>query len=227
MTMGDGRKEETKAHVARYWVTGALLFIIGAGSLVVGLRGYRHPLPGPVISRSVQLTSPVIVSPHRAIVRSAPVLLRIPAINLQVPVSSLGINPNGTVQVPTNFQEPGWYRLGPSPGQVGSAVILGHVDSYLGPAVFFQLRSLVAGDQIQVTLADGVVADFSVRMVAMYSKQQFPSLQVYGSHGYSALQLVTCGGVFDTQTRSYLSNIVAYTSLVSIESATRPGRQSA
>jgi hypothetical protein len=60
-----------------------------------------------------------------------------------------------------------------------------------------------------------VVAHFAVRQVAMYPKTNFPTLSVYGSHGYSALQLVTCGGVFDTQTRSYLSNVIVYTSLTS------------
>jgi sortase (surface protein transpeptidase) len=149
------------------------------------------------------------------VARSAPVWLNIPAIGVTVPVSQLGLNPDGTVQVPTDFQEPGWYRLGPSPGQVGSAVILGHVDSYQGPAIFFRLRSLQAGDQVDVSLADGVVADFVVTSVAMYPKAQFPSLQVYGTHGYSALQLVTCGGTFDAQTGHYLSNVVVYTSLLS------------
>jgi sortase (surface protein transpeptidase) len=142
------------------------------------------------------------------------VALSIPAIGVSVLVSQLGLNPDQTVQVPTDFQVPGWYRLGPSPGQVGSAVILGHVDSYQGPAVFFNIRQLVVGDAVDVTLADGVVADFAVTSVAMYPKDQFPAQQVYGSHGSIGLQLVTCGGTFDSQTGHYLSNIVAYTSLV-------------
>ena len=139
-------------------------------------------------------------------------------------VSALGLNPDRTVQVPASFQEPGWYRLGPAPGQVGSAVILGHVDSYQGPAVFFRLRSLRPGDRVEVSLADGVTAHFVVDAVAMYPKKQFPARRVYGSHGYSALQLVTCGGAFDTSTRSYLSNIVVYTSLVATTSAARGPR---
>lgn len=130
-------------------------------------------------------------------------------------LSQLGLNPDRTVQVPTNFQQPGWYRFGPTPGQVGSAVILGHVDSYKGPAIFFRLRYLSAGDKVEVTLADGVLAKFVVTSVVMYSKASFPDKQVYGTHGYSALQLVTCGGTFDRHTHSYLSNIVVYTSLIS------------
>ena len=155
-----------------------------------------------------------------ALARSQPVTLHIPAIGVSVPVSSLGLNPDGTVEVPANFQQPGWFRLGPSPGQLGSAVILGHVDSYRGPAVFFRLRYLRAGDHVDVTLADGAVAHFVVTGTAMYPKDQFPGRRVYGSHGYSALQLVTCGGAFDTHARSYVSNLVVYTSLTA---TTPPG----
>jgi LPXTG-site transpeptidase (sortase) family protein len=155
--------------------------------------------------------------PARAIARSIPVSLGIPAIDVTVSLSELGLNPDGTVQVPTDFAQPGWYRYGPTPGQYGSAVILGHVDSYRGPAVFFNLRSLHLGDRVNVRLSDGVLAEFAVSGVVMYSKDDFPSEKVYGSEGDSALQLVTCGGVFDSATGHYLSNIVVYTSLVGTE----------
>ena len=161
--------------------------------------------------------------------RSAPVALSIPAIDVDVSVSELGLNSDGTVEVPTDYDEAGWFRLGPPPGQVGSAVILGHVDSSEGPAVFFRLQSLRAGDGVEVSLADGAVARFEVTTVVMYPKEEFPARRVYGSHGYSALQLVTCGGEFDTNTGSYLSNVVAYTSLVTTTvtaAAVRPAGQS-
>jgi sortase (surface protein transpeptidase) len=148
--------------------------------------------------------------------RSSPVTLRIPAIGVSLRLSSLGLNADGTVQVPVKDQAPGWFRLGPTPGQVGSAVILGHVDDYKGPAAFYQLRSLGAGDKVDVGLANGAVAHFSVTSVASYLKTQFPSQLVYASHGYRALQLVTCGGQFDSSTGHYLSNTVVYTSLVGI-----------
>jgi sortase (surface protein transpeptidase) len=151
-----------------------------------------------------------------ATVRSTPLELTIPAISLSVSLGTLGLNADGTVQVPTVIQQPGWYRFGPSPGQIGSAVILGHVDSTEGPAVFFRLQSLVAGNIVNVTLADGVVAEFRVTSVATYLKSDFPDEAVYTSRGYSALQLVTCGGAFDTETGHYLSNIVVFTSLVGL-----------
>jgi sortase (surface protein transpeptidase) len=188
----------------------ALLLAAGA-AVAVGLHGHQRALPGPVTTAA----KPPSADPVTPTARSVPVTLTIPAINMRVPLSELGLNPDHTVQVPTNFQEPGWYKLGPSPGQLGSSVILGHVDSYQGPAVFFQLRTLRPGEYVDVTLADGVVAHFLVRQVAMYPKANFPTLLVYGSHGYSGLQLVTCGGVFDSETGHYLSNVVVYTSLVS------------
>jgi hypothetical protein len=217
----------------RWWTATVALVLVAAGCLALGVRSHRYALPGPVASTPAPLpASPATTPPttpqsepsRLAVVRSVPVLLNIPAIGVSVSLSSLGLNPDGTVEVPTDFQQPGWYRLGPSPGQVGSAVILGHVDSYRGPAVFFRLRSLRAGDPVEVTLADGVVAQFAVTAVAAYPKAQFPAQRVYGSQGYSALQLVTCGGQFDSATGHYLSNIVAYTTLVATTPAPGVGQ---
>jgi len=177
-------------------------------------------VPGPELSGSPGGTARPSVGVDPVAPRPAPVALRIPAIGVDVSLSTLGLNADHTVQVPTDFQQAGWFGLGPSPGQTGSAVILGHVDSYTGPAVFFQIRTLRAGDQVNVSLADGAIAHFQVSAVAMYAKDQFPAQQVYAPHGGSALQLVTCGGTFDTHTRSYLSNIVAYTTLVATTPAT-------
>ena len=188
-----------------------VLILAAAAAFAFGLLGQQRSLGGPLFTDGKPAGAPGV----KPTARSVPVALIIPAIGLIAPVSELGLNPDHTVRVPTTFQEPGWYKFGPSPGQLGSSVILGHVDSYEGPAVFFKLRTLRPGDDVDVRLADGLVTHFVVREVAMYPKARFPTFQVYGPHGYSALQLVTCGGVFDTQSRSYLSNVVVYTSLVS------------
>jgi len=209
-------------HLSRPWaLIAGTLVLVGSGCLIVGLQEHQHPLAGPApahaIRKAVRTTK---TSPAKAAVlataRSAPIELKVPAISLTVSLSTLGLNADGTVEVPTDVQQPGWYGLGPSPGEIGSAVILGHVDSYQGPAVFFNLRSLVAGDLVDVSLADGVTAEFKVTSVTMYLKANFPDQAVYTSHGYSALQLVTCGGAFDSQTGHYLSNIVVYTSLAAL-----------
>jgi len=138
----------------------ALLLLVGAGCLVAGLQVHSHVLPAPVPQRP-EASAPVVTSPSpaptasapAAVVRSVPVAVRVPAIGLAVWLTQLGLNANGTVAVPSSVQVPGWFSPGPSPGQVGSAVILGHVDSYQGPGVFFQLRRLQPGNQIQVNLA--------------------------------------------------------------------------
>jgi hypothetical protein len=155
-------------------------------------------------------------SAGRAPAGTRPVGLRIPTIGVAVPLSTLGLNPDRTVEVPTDFARAGWFGLGPAPGQPGSAVLLGHVDSYRGPAVFFRLGTLRPGDRVEVTRADGAVARFAVRAVRTYLKRDFPARQVYGTHGGRSLQLVTCGGEFDRAARSYLSNVVVYTELVAI-----------
>ena len=152
---------------------------------------------------------------------SAPVSLRIPALGVSVSLSQLGLNADQSPQVPVKYQEPGWFKLGPAPGMMGSAVILGHVDDQKGPAVFFKLGSLRAGDKVDVSLANGSVAHFAVNAVETFLKAQFPSQKVYGSHGYRGLQLVTCGGDFDKATGHYLSNVVAFTTLVSTTPATK------
>jgi hypothetical protein len=150
----------------------------------------------------------------RSIARSVPVRLSIPAIGLSDRLSELGLNKDGTVQVPTKWAVPGWYRLGPSPGQVGSAVILGHVDSVHGPAAFYRLASLRPGNKVSVTLADGRTVRFKVIGLRMYLKSKFPDHLVYGTRPYSALQLVTCGGTFDSGSHHYLSNLVVFTKMV-------------
>ena len=196
----------------------ACLAVTGIVLLGLGLRGGDRALPGPVPSTSA-VHGTVDTLPTAAplsTVHSVPVQLRIPAIGMSVSLITLGENPDGTVQVPDNDRQPGWFRLGPTPGEVGSAVILGHVDNTTGPGIFFDLRTLVAGDPVFVDRADGGTVEFVVNTVASYPHSDFPAQRVYGSHGSSALQLVTCGGIFDHATGGYLSNIVVYTSLINV-----------
>jgi len=146
--------------------------------------------------------------------RSTPIHLSIPAIGVSAHLTVLGLNSNGSPQVPSSWYVPGWYKYGPSPGQLGSAVILGHVDSVAGPAVFYRLGSLKVGNRVIVKLADGKTVHFAVIGLREYLKSKFPDKYVYGRRPYSALQLVTCGGAFDSQTGHYLSSIVVFTKQV-------------
>lgn len=151
-----------------------------------------------------------------ALPRSTPTTISIPRIGVHADLMTLGTNPDGSVQVPPLEQArlAGWYSPGPSPGEIGSAVIVGHVDSAkLGPAVFFNLGSLRAGDTITVARADGRAATFTVDSVKSYPKTSFPSALVYGPSDQPSLRVVTCGGVFDRSARSYLDNIVVFATL--------------
>jgi hypothetical protein len=152
---------------------------------------------------------------------SLPVQISIPAIGVSSRLLYVGLNPDGTIQVPPLNDPPltnqaAWYKYSPPPGQPGPAVIEGHVDSATGgPSVFYRLGALTPGDLVDITLADQQVAVFKVTGVRLYPKDRFPTGTVYGNTSYAALRLITCGGGFDEQARHYLANIVAFASLVS------------
>jgi sortase (surface protein transpeptidase) len=139
-----------------------------------------------------------------------PVRLRIPKIQVTTSLERLGRAPDGTVEVPNQFDLAGWYAPGPRPGDLGSAVILGHVDSDRGPAVFYRLRELRAGDQLTVTRADGSAVRFVVQRTRQYDKQQFPTDEVYYPTLRPTLRLITCGGQFDPADGHYQSNIIVF-----------------
>jgi sortase (surface protein transpeptidase) len=144
------------------------------------------------------------------------VRLDIPAIRVSTAVVAVGLNPDGTIAVPPLRRDgpAGWYRYLVTPGEVGPAVILGHVDSARdGPAVFYRLRELRPGDVITVRRLDRSTAVFTVSKVAEYPKSAFPVDAVYGSVRTPALRLVTCGGAFDPVRREYRGNVVAYAEL--------------
>jgi len=141
---------------------------------------------------------------------ASPVVLSIPAIGVLAQIVRLGLNPDGTLQVPRAFDEAGWWTGSTLPGERGSAVILGHVDSFTGPAVFYRIRDLEPGDRVYVWGADGVPASFVVQRVEQYPKNAFPTGVVYGAVRYPALRLVTCGGSFDFTTHHYRDNIVVF-----------------
>jgi Sortase domain len=169
--------------------------------------------PSPVAVPSGRAMSPV--SRPAALQTPKPVWLTIPAIGVKAPIVNLGLNRNGTLQVPSTTTVVGWYTNSPPPGATGSAIIAGHVDSRSGPGVFFWLRTMRPGERIYVRRADGTLAVFAVTAVQMYAKVQFPTAAVYGPVPDAELRLITCGGTFDYARGSYLSNVVVYARLSS------------
>jgi Sortase domain len=198
-------------------LAGTALLLGGAAAIVVAVLAQQHaPSPAPAAAGTVGPAAPK----EPSLRRSAPVSVAIPAIGVQSSLLRLGLNPDGTIQVPdlsTSADEAAWYKNSATPGQIGAAVIEGHVDSQVGPAVFFRLGALRPGDHINVTLADGMTAVFRVTGVREYAKIDFPTEMIYGPTNYASLRVVTCGGTFDYATGHYLSSVVVFASLVSSE----------
>ena len=142
---------------------------------------------------------------------SAPTRLRIPAIDVDTSLMDLGLTADDELEVPPLGKDApaGWYKRSPTPGEVGPSLIVGHVDSASeGPAVFYRLGALKAGDTVSVTREDGSEAEFTVDDVTDYGKDSFPDYRVYGNTDDPEIRLITCGGEFDDDTGHYEDNIV-------------------
>jgi sortase (surface protein transpeptidase) len=147
--------------------------------------------------------------------RSAPVKISIESIKLRAAVDQIGLAPDGTVEEQSfsTASHAAWFRLGPAPGQVGPAVITGHVDTKSNLAVFFYLSQVRPGDSVVITRADGDTVTFAVDSLRSFPKSSFPTQLVYGSTDYPALRLITCGGPFDRAAGSYQDNIIVFAHL--------------
>ncbi|MDA8355550.1 MAG: class F sortase [Actinomycetota bacterium] len=226
-------------------VSGAVLLLAGGLAVGVAAASQEHaPQPtaqvagttGPASTagaggdavRSAEPATgpnPKVVGP--TLPASRPVSIDIPAIQVASKLQDLGVAPTGTIQVPQPgpaYNEAAWFDASPTPGEIGPSVIEGHIDSAAtGPSVFFDLGALEPGDPVNVTLADGIVAVFTVTGVREYPKSSFPTTAVYGNTDFAALRLITCGGAFDSTTGHYLSNTVVYASLTSAYPVTSTG----
>jgi len=209
-------------------VAAVLFAVSGATAVAVAFAAQKHaPQPPasaagalePSAAPSVTLSSPdpwpTIVGP--VLPSSRPVSINIPAIGVHSVVQYLGLTAQNTLQVPApgpRYNEAAWYKYSSTPGALGPAVILGHVDSAAqGPSVFFNLGDLQPGDKVLITRADDLVAVFKIDGVRVYAKNHFPTKLVYANTDHAALRLITCGGPFDNATGHYLDNIVVYASL--------------
>ncbi len=191
------------------------LLVIAAGTAGLLLTRHGTPAMRPVAAGEDALpapTGPIVAPPQTAQPTpvARPVALTIPLIGVQTNLVYLGLTSDGELQVPSSTSVAGWYTGSPRPGAIGSAIIVGHIDSYLGPGVFFRLSELRRGDKIYVRRADGTLVEFRVTSVQTYLKDQFPTEAVYGPTPDAELRLITCGGAFDAATGHYLSNIVVY-----------------
>ncbi|GAA3748527.1 class F sortase [Plantactinospora mayteni] len=213
----------------------ALLALVGAGLIGAALNapeptrapqpsaGAAPNYPDPATGTDLEGTAPSSTAAPESgtgaspvLARSEPVKIMIPRIGVDATIMPLGLTPDGMVEVPPLVKADlaGWYQPGPTPGEAGNSVIVGHVDSKeIGPAVFFRLGALLPGDGIEVVRKDGSLATFVVDGVKSYPKTAFPTELVYGPTEEPGLRLVTCGGDFDEQTGSYPDNVIAFARL--------------
>lgn len=214
-----------------------ILFVGGAFALWQALGGEKErpprtaavqvdPTPGPPLAvapdeerravrpRRAQKKSegpPIRLAPGRSFARGKSIArVIIPAIGVRAPMIKLGLNPDDSLKVPADTEKTGWWAGGAKPGRKGTAVIVGHVDSQRGPAVFHRLQALSNGDQIKVIFNDGSRAAFVVTGRERVPKDDFPTERVYDDTSGSTVRLITCGGRFDESSGHYRDNVVVY-----------------
>jgi len=170
------------------------------------------PPPGgtaaPPTSPDVRPVGPVV-----PLTRSVPSRLRIPTLGVDTGLIPLGLQPDGALEVPPAGVPAGWFTGAPTPGELGPAVLAGHVDWKGAPGVFYDLRRLQAGDEVSVVREDGRTLAFRVTRVEQFAKDRFPTELVYGDLDHAGLRLITCGGSFDRRARSYVDNLVVFAEL--------------
>lgn len=219
-------------------VVAAAVLVLGGGSAAaVGLTGRDAALPAPVTDPTTPSTSPSSVpapepsgtpAPSLATgptstptpVRTgppapaaAPVQVSVPSLGITSPLLHLGLQVDGTLQVPEgdDFDTAAWYDGSPRPGDIGPAVIEGHVSSVArGPSVFFALSTVAVGARVDVLREDGTTASFEVYDVRQFPKDGFPTLEVYGNTPGAELRLITCGGTVAESTGRFSDNVVVF-----------------
>jgi LPXTG-site transpeptidase (sortase) family protein len=178
-----------------------------AGPSSEATRSRSTPAPGTTAAPPAEEAAPAPL----------PASVSIPAIGVSSQLITLGLNPDGTLAVPQpgpDYDKAAWFDGSPRPGDIGPAVIEGHVDSAEnGPSVFYELGALAVGDRVEVTREDGTVVAFEVYEVRVVPKDDFPTFEVYGNTDAPELRLITCGGPFDSAAGSYEDNVVVFAHL--------------
>ncbi|MCP2327171.1 hypothetical protein HDA40_005678 [Hamadaea flava] len=205
-----------------WWL--ACVALVGLGGWGTGLLigaadkpGTPPPLPAQVLA----LPSGGLEPPDRGpgpLTRSTPRKIVIPRIGLRAWIEEIGLRPDGAIETPSfeRANHASWYKLGPSPGEAGAAVVIGHVDSRKSVAVFYYLTRLRPGEEIEIERADRTTAIFTIEVMQSFPKADFPTDRVYAGGPVPELRLITCGGRYDATSHSYSDNIVVFARLTGV-----------
>lgn len=206
------RPEWRRAIVTSALVIGGVAGLIGVYAQLQALQPTSATYAAALASTEpVQTTQPPV---PQSMKRAVPVRLAIADVGIDTELIQLGTNADGTMETPTGYDNAGWYKYSPTPGEVGPAVVTGHVDNYHGPAVFFRLKELQPGQKITVTREDGSVAVFVVTRLEQFDQDHFPTDAVYGNTDDAQLRVITCGGPFNHLTGQYTQNTVVFATYI-------------
>ncbi len=195
--------------IALVLLTGLALIRNGSGEFDVG-----PPPPASAAAADSRLPGGTFSGAPAALPYSVVDRVRIPAIQVDAPVLPVGLDAAGWVDAPPP-EDPnlaGWFTGAVSPGEKGTAVVVGHVDNKQGPAVFYGLGALKKGHRVEVQRQDGKVAVFEIYGIEVFEKNSFPGDRVYGSRNTPELRVITCGGGFSKQ-NGYDGNVVVFARL--------------
>ncbi|MEU6810060.1 class F sortase [Streptomyces sp. NPDC046831] len=201
------------------WGVTALVLLCGIALVRAGSGGFDAgpPQPATAVTPDSGRSPGATAAAPRPLPRSVPDRVRIPAIRVDAPVTAVGLDADGWVAAPPP-EDPrlvGWFTGAVTPGEKGTAVVVGHVDNAAGPAVFYGLGALRKGRRVEVLRHDGKTAVFEVYGVEVFPKDGFPGDRVYGSKGAPELRVITCGGRFTRET-GYDGNVVVFARLAQV-----------
>ena len=198
-----------------------VLIIFGVGGAIFfGTNGLQNKKIEPDTTFSIPVAAtPTPVSPAAprtiALTKSEPTHLKIESVGIDAPIDPVGKQADGTMETPPLFANlTGWYKFSPTPGEMGPSIIVGHIDTYKGPSVFYKLKDLKAGDMISVTRQDGKSVKFQVNGLEQFDQNNFPTEKVYGNIQHAGLRLITCGGTYDKKSQKYSHNTVVFATMV-------------
>jgi len=202
------------------WGAIALVMLTGLALMRDGTAEFGDRPPQPAAAAALDLGPDVMRPPVdpggvQALPYAPASRVKIPSINIDAPIIDVNLDATGLIEAPP-AEDPnlaGWYQNGIAPGQLGTAVVVGHVDNNSGPAVFYGLGSLQKGHRVEVTRYDGRVGVFEVYGVEVFSKNDFPGPRVYGDTGHAELRVITCGGAY-SKAGGYDGNVVVFARLV-------------
>ncbi|MBQ1088501.1 class F sortase [Streptomyces sp. B93] len=208
------RKRAPWGVIALVLLTGLALIRNGSGEFDVGPPQPATAAAADADDRRSYDTLPAALQP---LPYAVPDRVSIPSIQVDAPIMPVGLDAAGWVDAPPP-EDPnlaGWFTGAVSPGEKGTAVVVGHVDNKQGPAVFYGLGALKKGSHVEVSRQDGKTAVFEIYGIEVFEKNNFPGDRVYGSKGAAELRVITCGGGFSQQ-NGYDGNVVVFARLTEI-----------